>query len=117
MEVNARFERAKEESAAMNTNTKSSECRNEAVFDSTLERVAGLNWAQLEADLNSDGFATTPILLEGSECRETVALYADEDRFRSRIVMDRCPALYRCCVRVSTPGSRPSLIDGIKPCA
>jgi hypothetical protein len=89
MEVNARFERAKEESAAMNTNTKSSECRNEAVFDSTLERVAGLNWAQLEADLNSDGFATTPILLEGSECRETVALYADEDRFRSRIVMER----------------------------
>jgi hypothetical protein len=53
------------------------------------DRINGIDWADLEHRLSSDGFATTPVLLNVDECASTVALYAAEERFRSRIVMER----------------------------
>lgn len=53
-------------------------------------RIAGLDWAGIEAGLDSHGAAATgaPLLSPG-ECRDLAALYAREDGFRSRIVMAR----------------------------
>ena len=49
-----------------------------------------LNWDELEASLSSRGYAAaaTPVL-DADECRELMALYHDDRRFRSRIDMTR----------------------------
>lgn len=52
-------------------------------------RIAALDWHALAAALGDDGYATTPPLLTGAECRDLIALYGDVGRFRSRIVMQR----------------------------
>jgi hypothetical protein len=52
-------------------------------------RVAALDWAGIAADLDAWGAAVTGPLLSPGECRELVALYADDDRFRSTVVMAR----------------------------
>lgn len=53
-------------------------------------RIAGLDWAGIEAGLDSHGaVATGAPLLSPAECRDLAALYAHEDGFRSRIVMAR----------------------------
>lgn len=56
---------------------------------SPVERVAAIDWKGMESELNTQGFAVTPTLLTPEECEELVALYAEENRFRSRIVMER----------------------------
>lgn len=53
------------------------------------ERIAALDWENIENSLNADGFAVTPTLLSPAECNELIALYDEKDRFRSRIVMER----------------------------
>jgi len=53
------------------------------------DRVAALEWARIERDLDAQGYATTGPLLRAAECAEMIALYADRDRFRSRVVMER----------------------------
>ena len=53
------------------------------------DRVAALEWARIERDLDAQGYATTGSLLRTAECAEMIALYADRDRFRSRVVMER----------------------------
>lgn len=53
------------------------------------ERIDGLDWGRLTADLNQRGFATVPSLLSGAECRMLAALYDSEGPFRSRVVMER----------------------------
>jgi uncharacterized protein len=50
-------------------------------------RVAALDWASVAAALDERGWATLPGLLNGAECDEIIALYADETAFRRRIVM------------------------------
>jgi len=57
--------------------------------ETVAERVAALDWAAVAAGLDEQGWATAPALLSAAECREIVALYADERAFRRRIVMQR----------------------------
>jgi len=52
-------------------------------------RVAGLDWAQIERDLDERGGAVTGSLLAPEECAELIALYDQEERFRSRVDMAR----------------------------
>src|SRR5262249_52732576 len=52
-------------------------------------RLAVLDWDGIEVDLWARGYAETDPLLTRSECEELVALYPDEQRFRSRIEMRR----------------------------
>ena len=52
-------------------------------------RVAALDWARIEADLDAYGCAATGRLLDDAECAALAALYPEEVPFRSRIVMAR----------------------------
>jgi hypothetical protein len=53
-------------------------------------RIAAIQWPQIEADLDAQGAACVPCLLQADECRMLAALYRDDDRvFRSRVVMAR----------------------------
>ena len=53
------------------------------------ERVAALDWARIEAELDNFGAAATGPLLGEEECRALVALYPRDALFRSRVVMAR----------------------------
>jgi hypothetical protein len=49
---------------------------------------AGVNWTQITADLDAQGWATAP-LLSPDQCAEIAGYYEDDARFRSRVVMQR----------------------------
>ncbi len=48
-----------------------------------------LDWSRIETGLDARGFAAIPELLTSRECRSIAAMYADDNHFRSRIVMAR----------------------------
>jgi len=48
-----------------------------------------VDWARVGADLDAKGFAVMPQLLTPGACREIAAMYDDDRRFRTRIVMAR----------------------------
>src|SRR5262249_52410740 len=52
-------------------------------------RIAACDWSGIESELDRLGYSTLPGLLDRRECRTIVALYADDTRFRSRVVMER----------------------------
>jgi uncharacterized protein len=52
-------------------------------------RLAGLDWSAIEDALEQDGCAVTDPILTPDECAKVVGLYADDSRFRSRVVMAR----------------------------
>jgi hypothetical protein len=52
-------------------------------------RIAAVDWPEIEASLDRQGYATLPALLEPAECAAVADLYADDARFRSRVVMER----------------------------
>jgi uncharacterized protein len=52
-------------------------------------RVAAMDWTQASADLDAQGCAVLKGLLGADECRALTALYPDDARFRSRVVMGR----------------------------
>jgi hypothetical protein len=52
-------------------------------------RIAALDWNRVAGDLDAQGCAVLPTLLSADECRALTALYDDDARFRSRIVMSR----------------------------
>ena len=52
-------------------------------------RVDGVNWAQIESELDAQGCAVLKGVLDPDECRALAALYPDDALFRSRIVMGR----------------------------
>src|SRR6478736_6488819 len=52
-------------------------------------RVEAIDWAQVTADLDGQGAAVLKGLLSPEECRAFAALYPDDSRFRSRVVMGR----------------------------
>ena len=52
-------------------------------------RVDAIDWAQAGRDLDSQGAAVLKGLLSREECRALAALYPDDGRFRSRVVMGR----------------------------
>lgn len=45
------------------------------------------DWPRIESELDAQGCAVMPALLSPAECRGVVALYAQDERFRSRVVM------------------------------
>ena len=53
------------------------------------DRLTALDWAQLDAELDADGWALAKTLLTAAECSSLSDLYAREDAFRSRVVMAR----------------------------
>ena len=52
-------------------------------------RVKAFDWARVAQDLDSQGHAVLKRLLLPRECQDLAALYVDDDRFRTRIVMAR----------------------------
>lgn len=56
---------------------------------SVAERIDTLDWKGAEESLSQRGYAVTAPLLSTAECASLVALYADERRFRSQIIMER----------------------------
>jgi hypothetical protein len=55
----------------------------------TVERVDGFDWQGVARDLDQQGHAMMEQLLSPEECLAIAGLYADDDVFRSRVVMER----------------------------
>jgi hypothetical protein len=55
--------------------------------DEGLAPIGALDWPAIERDLDAYGCAIAPKLISREACRELAALYPDDARFRSRIVM------------------------------
>src|SRR6185369_12160994 len=53
------------------------------------DRGGALDWPRIARDLDADGCAVVGALVSSDECAELAALYADDARFRSRVVMAR----------------------------
>jgi uncharacterized protein len=53
------------------------------------QRIDAFDWTRIAGELDGFGCATLPKLLDSAECRALSALYADDDVFRSRVVMAR----------------------------
>jgi hypothetical protein len=56
---------------------------------SLVDEVATLDWPALEQELDKFGAATIGPLLTAKECRELIDGYADDARYRNRVVMER----------------------------
>ncbi len=52
-------------------------------------RIEGADWKQIATDLDARGHAVIGGLLDPADCDAVTALYADDARFRSRVVMAR----------------------------
>ena len=52
-------------------------------------RIDALDWPRIEADLAARGCATTGRLFSTEECAALAAMYDEDGRFRSRVVMQR----------------------------
>ena len=52
-------------------------------------RIDQLDWPRIESDLDARGNALIEQLIEPEQCAQLAALYADDARFRSRVVMAR----------------------------
>lgn len=52
-------------------------------------RIEAANWRDVEDSLGRDGFAVLPSLLTLGQCNELAGYFFEEERFRSRIVMER----------------------------
>jgi hypothetical protein len=52
-------------------------------------RVSAIDWTEASRDLDAQGCAVLKGLLSADECRALAALYPDDQRFRSRVVMGR----------------------------
>jgi hypothetical protein len=55
--------------------------------DEGVAAIDALDWLAIERELDAYGCAVAPKLISPERCRELAALYADDARFRSRIVM------------------------------
>jgi uncharacterized protein len=53
------------------------------------DRVNALDWPRISQDLDTQGSAILERLIPSDECRAVVALYPQDDLFRSRVVMAR----------------------------
>jgi hypothetical protein len=53
------------------------------------DRIAAFDWNHLSLDLDRQGWAALPGLLEVAECDAAAALYGPSDKFRSHVVMAR----------------------------
>ena len=57
--------------------------------DSIAARVQAIDWADVSAGLDKTGWARFERLLTPDECGELAGLYADDGKFRSKVVMAR----------------------------
>jgi hypothetical protein len=53
------------------------------------QRIDALDWKGAAESLSERGYAVTSPILSAAECAALVALYGDESRFRSQVVMER----------------------------
>ncbi len=53
------------------------------------ERIGNLDWASLEAELDAQGWAVIPGLLEAAQCADVIGLYDRNDAFRKQVDMLR----------------------------
>jgi hypothetical protein len=53
------------------------------------DRIAALDWSAIRAGLDDHGCATTGPLLTAADCAALRAVYAEENRFRKKVVMER----------------------------
>src|SRR5580693_6996545 len=53
------------------------------------ERVQAIDWARVSTDLDIQGSAVIDRLVSPAECDSLVALYAQDELFRSRVIMAR----------------------------
>jgi hypothetical protein len=56
---------------------------------SVAERIDKLDWKSAEEALSQRGYAVTAPILSPDECASLAAVYKDEGRFRSQIIMER----------------------------
>src|SRR5260370_11083278 len=63
--------------------------RNNGARLSITERIDALDWSAAEQSLSERGYAVTAPVLSPAECAELTALYNDESRFRSHVIMER----------------------------
>jgi hypothetical protein len=54
-----------------------------------VERIDALDWNRITQDLDAGGSAVLPRLLSPEECEAVAALYDDDGRFRSHVIMAR----------------------------
>jgi hypothetical protein len=59
------------------------------ISDGVSERVERLNWQQISNELDEQGYGLLGGLVRFEECDALVSLYSEDQRFRSRIVMER----------------------------
>ncbi|ABB08529.1 2OG-Fe(II) oxygenase [Burkholderia lata] len=57
--------------------------------DSLEARIAAVDWGALETTLGQDGYAVIPSLLVPNQCDQVSGFFFEDERFRSRIVMER----------------------------
>ncbi|HEV2643714.1 MAG TPA: 2OG-Fe(II) oxygenase [Candidatus Elarobacter sp.] len=60
-----------------------------AIGERIESRVTSLDWTRTAAHLDAHGFAVLEGMLSTAECETLAGLYADDSRFRSRVVMAR----------------------------
>jgi len=53
------------------------------------DKIASLDWPQIQTNLNERGHATTGPLLTPSECSDLAAGYNNASQFRSRVIMSK----------------------------
>ena len=53
------------------------------------QRLASVDWTRIASELDARGAAVIEKLIAPEECEALIALYARDDRFRSRVVMAR----------------------------
>jgi hypothetical protein len=58
-------------------------------MSSIQQRIDALDWNAAEHSLSARGYAVTAPILTPAECDAVVALYHDETRFRTHIIMER----------------------------
>jgi len=54
-----------------------------------VERVVDIDWPQVSDELDAQGAALIERLMSPAECEAVSAMYANDGRFRSRVVMER----------------------------
>jgi uncharacterized protein len=60
-----------------------------SVADPAGDRVAAVDWTSVAADLDAYGCAVLERLIGANDCAALIDAYADDARFRSRVVMSR----------------------------
>jgi hypothetical protein len=53
------------------------------------ERIAGIDWLRIEAELDERGYGAIGPLLSSDECAELVSGYGDDTVYRSKVIMAR----------------------------